>query len=139
MITRVFFDSSVLGAARVLSEEWPSIVYPTHPDWPLKQDAADEVWLSYVGQLGWVAVFRDRRIRYRPAERDALNRHAVRAVSITTARNLRIAEQATLMGRKMPEIEALAHEPAAYYTLNASGLKLKFVYSPNSHNGLSRW
>ncbi|MFV2000234.1 MAG: hypothetical protein ACC654_07715 [Acidimicrobiia bacterium] len=128
MITRVFFDSSVLSAAHALSEEWPSIVYPGHPDWPLKQDAADEVWLAHVGQLGWVAVFRDKRIRYRPAERDALKRHAVRAVSITTNRNLRIADQATLIGRQMPKIEALAGKPAAYYTLNASGLTQKFAY-----------
>lgn len=128
MIARVFFDSSVLSAAHALSGEWPSIVYPGHPDWPLKQDAADDVWLTHVGQLGWVAVFRDKRIRYRPAERDALERHAARAVSITTNRNMKIADQATLIGGHMPRIEALVEMPAAYYTLNASGLRRKFVY-----------
>lgn len=128
MTARVFFDASVLSAALALSADWPSIVYPRHPDWPLKQDAADDVWLPLVGQLGWVAVFRDTRIRYRPAERDALMRSAVRAVSITTNRNLKIAEQVTLVGGQMSKIEALAGMPAAYYTLNASGLTRKFVY-----------
>jgi len=125
---RVFFDSCVLSAALALSDNWPSIVYPGHPDWPLKQDAADEVWLTHVGRQGWVAVFRDTRIRYRPAERDALERYTVRAVSITTNRNLKIAEQSALIGRHMAKIEILAGEPPAYYTLNTSGLSLKFVY-----------
>ncbi len=125
---RVFFDSSVLGAAHVLSQEWSSIVYPGHPDWPLKQDVSDEIWLTHVGRLGWVVVFRDKRVRYRPAQRDALERHGVRAVSITTNRNLKIAEQAALIGEMMPQIEALAGEPPAYYTLNASGLSRKFAY-----------
>ena len=128
MIGRVFFDSSVLSAAHALIGAWPSIVYPGHADWPLKQDAADEVWLTHVGQLGWVAVFRDKRIRYRPAERDALTRHAVRAVSITSNRNLKIAEQASLIGEHMPRIELLVAEPPAYYTLNSAGLRRKFVY-----------
>jgi len=125
---RVFFDSSVLSAALALSDDWPSIVYPGHPDWPLKQDAADEVWLTYVGQQGWVAVFRDKRIRYRPAERDALEMRTVRAVSITANRSLKIAEQAALIGKYMPKIELLATELPAYYTLNMSGLSQKFVY-----------
>jgi len=120
---RVFFDSSVLGAALILSQEWPFIVYPGHPDWPLKKDAADEVWLAYVGNLGWVAVFRDRRIRYRPAERDALARHAVRAVSITTKSDLTNMAKAKLIGSNMDKIEALAAKSPAYYTLNASGLR----------------
>ncbi len=128
MIARVIFDSSVLSAALALSDDWASIVYPGHPDWPLKQDAADEVWLNHVGQLGWVAVFRDKRIRYRPAERAVLRRHTVRAVSITTNRNLKIAEQAALIGNHMAKIELLAGMPPAYYTLNMSGLSQKFVY-----------
>lgn len=128
MIARVFFDSSVLGAALALSEEWPSIVYPGHPDWPLKQDVADEAWLAHVGQLCWVSVFRDKRIRYRPAEWDALQRHAVRAVNVTTKKNLKVAEQAALIGGQMLKIQALTKESAAYYTLNASGLRRKLVH-----------
>lgn len=128
MKERVFFDSSVLGAALVLAGDWPSIVYPGHPDWPLKQDALDEVWLPLVGNLGWVAVFRDRKIRYRPAERDALVRHSVRAVSITTKRDLTNVEKATLIGNSMAKIEALAGKPPAYFTLNASGLRKQDLY-----------
>jgi hypothetical protein len=125
---RVFFDSSVLGAALLLSNEWPSIVYPGHPDWPLKQNAPDEIWLALVGDLGWVAVFRDKRIRYRPAERQALESHGVRAVSITTTSNLKMAEVAKLIENCMAKIEALAAKPPAYHTLNASGLRKQDLY-----------
>jgi len=122
---RVFFDSSVLGAAHALVTDWPLIVFPGHPDWPLKQDAADEVWLSYVGERGWVAVFRDKRIRYRAAEWDALTRHKVRSVNLTTRRNLKIRQQAELFERTMPRIVSMLAEPAGYYHLTLGGLELK--------------
>lgn len=128
MTPRVFFDASVLGAGLILSEDWQSIVYPGHPDWPLKQNAADEIWLALVGDLGWVAVFRDKRIRYRPAERDALIRHRVIAVSITTRTDLTVAQKAKLIEGHMPKIEGLAGKPPAYHTLNASGLRKQDLY-----------
>ncbi len=126
--TRVFFDASLLGASRELEIRWPFIVYPGHPDWPLKQDAADEVWLELIGTLGWVAVLRDKRIRYRPGERDALTSHQVRVVNLTTSRNLGIREQVELIEPKILRIRSLADEDAAYYHLTLGGLELKLRY-----------
>ena len=40
-------------------------------------DTPDEVWLEAVGRRGWVALTHDRRIRYKPNERDAVVRHRV--------------------------------------------------------------
>jgi hypothetical protein len=40
-------------------------------------DTADEVWLAEVGKRGWIALTHDRRIRYKPNERDAVMRHGV--------------------------------------------------------------
>ena len=40
-------------------------------------DTADEVWLEAVGTRGWIALTHDRRIRYKPNERDAVMRHSV--------------------------------------------------------------
>jgi hypothetical protein len=122
---RVFFDASVIGAAQRLELEWPMIVYPGHPDWPLKQDAPDEVWLTLIGRLGWVAVLRDKRVRYRPAEWHALETHRVRAVNITTNRNLGLEEQTDLLGRHMPAIVQLTAEAPGYYHLTLGGLELK--------------
>lgn len=40
-------------------------------------DTLDEVWLAEVGKRGWIALTHDRRIRYKPNERDAVMRHGV--------------------------------------------------------------
>lgn len=40
-------------------------------------DTPDEVWLAEIGRRGWVALTHDRRIRYKPNERDAVMRHSV--------------------------------------------------------------
>ena len=40
-------------------------------------DTPDEAWLAEVGQQGWIALTHDRRIRYKPNERDAVIRHSV--------------------------------------------------------------
>src|SRR5436190_9605130 len=40
-------------------------------------DTPDEVWLAEIGRRGWIALTHDRRIRYKPNERDAVMRHAV--------------------------------------------------------------
>jgi hypothetical protein len=37
----------------------------------------DAVWLEEVGRRGWIALTHDRRIRYKPNERDAVMRHGV--------------------------------------------------------------
>lgn len=126
--TRVFFDASLLGAARELATRWPFIVHPGHPDWPLKQDAADAEWLELIGTLGWVAVMRDKRIRYRPGERAALTSHRVRVVNLTTKRNLGIQEQLQVIEPKIIAIRSLGDEAAAYYHLTLGGLELKLRY-----------
>ncbi len=48
-------------------------------------DAADEVWLEAVGKRGWIALTHDRRIRYKPNERDAVMRHGVALLVIVGA------------------------------------------------------
>ena len=48
-------------------------------------DTADEVWLEAVGKRGWIALTHDRRIRYKPNERDAVMRHGVALLVIVGA------------------------------------------------------
>ena len=40
-------------------------------------DTPDDAWLAEVGKRGWIALTHDRRIRYKPNERDAVIRHGV--------------------------------------------------------------
>ena len=39
---------------------------------------ADEAWLPYVGERGWIVLTKDKRNRYNEIERDAVRRHRVR-------------------------------------------------------------
>jgi hypothetical protein len=48
-------------------------------------DTADEAWLEAVGERGWIALTHDRRIRYKPNERDAVIRHGVALLVIVGA------------------------------------------------------
>lgn len=43
----------------------------------------DEVWLTEVGQHGWIAILRDQQIRRRPLERAALKNARVAAFVFT--------------------------------------------------------
>ena len=48
-------------------------------------DTPDTAWLEVVGERGWIAVTHDRRIRYKPNERDAVMRHGVALLIVVGA------------------------------------------------------
>lgn len=48
-------------------------------------DTTDEEWLEEIGKRGWIALTHDRRIRYKPNERDAVMRHSVGLLVIVGA------------------------------------------------------
>jgi len=48
-------------------------------------DAPDEAWLEEVGKRRWIALTHDRRIRYKPNERNAVMRHGVALLVIVGA------------------------------------------------------
>lgn len=125
---KIFFDASLIGVARVVELQDDRIVYPGHPLWPYDQTVDDEVWLQYVGDHGWCAILRDKKIRYREAEKAALERHEVRAVVIATGRNLTIADNAALLTKYWAGIADLFGSPPGYYHLTMSGLSLRLEY-----------
>ena len=45
-------------------------------------DAPDEDWVELVGKKGWIALTKDKNIRYRFAELDAIKTHKARVVVI---------------------------------------------------------
>ena len=48
----------------------------------LAPDAPDEEWIALVGRRGWVAITKDRNVRYRAAELGAIRRHSARIIVI---------------------------------------------------------
>lgn len=74
-------------------------------------DAPDEKWLTVVGARGWVVLTHDRRIRYKPNERDAVIRHRVALLVIVGAAPYPYLARAFVA--TLPRIERflVAHEP----------------------------
>jgi hypothetical protein len=66
-------------------------------------DTPDDVWLAEVGQRGWIALTHDRRIRYKPNERDAVLRHGVALLVIVGA--VPFADLARAFVATLPRIE----------------------------------
>jgi hypothetical protein len=125
---QIFFDANLLGAAKALEPQEARIVYPGHPAWPFDQDEADEVWLPLVGGDHWLAITRDRRMRYRNAERLALIENRVRVVNVATNANLNIQGTITLLLQHWTDIETTLAQPPAFYHLTTTGLATMLRY-----------
>ena len=65
-------------ADRLRSE---GITVEVHDD-HLPPGAPDEEWIALVGQRDWVAITRDRNVRYRSAELASIEEHSARVVVI---------------------------------------------------------
>ena len=63
--------------------------------------ALDEEWLPEIGRRGWVLITKDREIRYRATEREALLGAGVRAFVLRT-RGLSGFENAQILVRALP-------------------------------------
>lgn len=87
------------------------------------QGLRDEEWLREAGQRGWAVLMKDAKIRYRPAERDALITHNVRAFCLANA-NLRAIEQAERLVANIARILVLAEQPGPFiYGVYADGVR----------------
>jgi PIN like domain len=88
------------------------------------QGLADTEWLRDAGGNGWVVLMKDDKIRYRPAELEALTASGVRAFCLTNA-NLRGADMAQRFVDQLPKILRIANEqPGPYiYGVYADGVR----------------
>ena len=80
----------------------------------LREDAPDEDWIALVGRKNWVAVTKDKNIRYRTAELDAIRKHSARVVVIrmNNATGPQIAD--ALMKGRCRLVRFTANTPAPY-------------------------
>ena len=82
----------------------------------------DEKWLASAGKHGWIVLSADKRIRFRPDEREAFVRNKVRAVFLTSG-NLTTAQQVSLITRAASRIlDTVLHTaPPAAFSLTKDG------------------
>ncbi len=86
----------------------------------LPADAPDEDWLALVGRNGWVAITKDRNIRYRAAEIDAIRIHSARVVVIRM-KNASGSDLAELLAKGRRRIARFAARTTAPFVARMYG------------------
>ena len=126
MVGSFFVDENDLALGKRLAELHAGVVYPGHPDIPeVPRGALDDEWLPVVGVNRLVVITRDRRIRYRPAERMAWVRHDVRGFVLTGRRSQSRSDSLALLETHWGRVEALvAAEPEGPWmrSITSSGI-----------------
>jgi PIN like domain len=86
-----------------------------------RQGTPDADWLPVVGERGWIVLTKDTRIRYRPAEKQALLGAGVRAFAFTSG-SLSGAQMGDAIVKALPKILALlaSHQRAFVARITAA-------------------
>jgi hypothetical protein len=105
---RFFADESVLGLGKTLAIARRDLVHPGHPIIPdVPTGALDTVWIPEVAARGLVVFARDRRIRTKPAELEALRNAGLRVFWIAGKKDLTTWGYLIRLVRRWDEIEAM--------------------------------
>lgn len=90
---------------------------------PADELVTDVEWLERSGREDWAVLMKDDRIRYRPAEREALIAAGVVAFCLAGG-NMRAAEMADLLVSRLPQMQRLCLEPGpSLHIVSRGGLR----------------
>jgi hypothetical protein len=86
----------------------------------------DEEWLRFVGQKGWIAITKDKRIRYRGPALEVIRKEKVKLFVLSKG-NLTGLEMAEIIKRATPRIKTFIakHEPPFIAIITKSGKLVK--------------
>lgn len=127
-----YFDASVpIDVARALALVRDDIVYPGGPGCEIKSPGAKDVeWLPIAGRNGWIVVMRDKKIRVRHHEREALLEAGVRAFCFTGGGNYSKWQLLDLFVRQVDAMTRVAAEPGPYIcSVTQAGVRRLFPQS----------
>jgi hypothetical protein len=85
-LPHVFVDRSLgrIAVPRLLREAGLRLTtLAEHYGIPQDEDVEDVTWIEDTARLGWVVFMKDARIRYRPAEQEAVHTHSARCFYVT--------------------------------------------------------
>lgn|GEM_PF-1619029 len=119
-----YLDASLqLPVCQALDLIRPDVQFPGKTGCPISApNVPDEHWLPIVGDLDWIVVMRDKRIRNRKAERDALMASGVRAFCLTGAGNYSKWDTLSLLVRRWASMEDISAGAGPYiYALTQGG------------------
>lgn len=93
------------------------------------EDEDDPVWLEYIGIEGWILITRDERVRYNPAETQALKAHGVGAFFLGGKHRTRceLIQQVVRNWPRIKEVAAKTRRPFAFRVRPTGG---KFIEIP---------
>lgn len=120
-----YVDASVPVAVRTaLASVRDDVLYAGGPNAP-KESTQDRHWLKTAGDEGWVVLKRDKKIRHRPGERNALIAAGVRTFCLTGAGNYNRWAVLRLLAARWPRIEEVAStRPGPYiYAVTWDGVR----------------
>ncbi len=120
-----YVDASVPIAVRTaLASVREDIVYAGGPNAP-KERTQDRHWLATAGREDWVVIKRDKRIRTRPWEREALVAAGVRTFCLTGGGNYTRWHTLRLLTARWARIEEIAEKvPGPYiYSVTWDGVR----------------
>lgn len=127
---RFFADESVLGLGLALARLRPDTVHPGHPLIPeVPLGATDEEWVPAVAARGLIAIGRDKRMRTRPGERQAILAAGLRYVWIGGKRDETSWQWMRRLARYWDDIERLADDLGAgpwFLTVNQAGVVVSY-------------
>jgi len=86
-------------------------------------DTPDREWLAVAGREGWLVISRDKRIRRRPGEREAIRVNGVGCFILGWRKNLKREEYVDVLVGSLDEMQArFAETPRPFiYVVNAAG------------------
>lgn len=86
-------------------------------------DTPDSQWLAEAGREGWLVITRDKRIRYRPAEKEAVREHGVGCFVLGHRKNLTRDEYLRFLPPLLDEMERLFAETSRpfIYVVDSAG------------------
>jgi hypothetical protein len=103
---RFFVDENDLALGRSLALAHKDVVHPGHPRLPdVPLGTPDAHWLPVVDGLDLVIITRDKRIRSRPIEAEAVITAGVRGFVLTSAGDLSTWQTLTLLVRQWDAME----------------------------------
>jgi predicted nuclease of predicted toxin-antitoxin system len=115
----VFFVDRSLGKLKVAGALRAAGGIVEVHDNHFEADARDETWLKAVGQRGWVVLTKDKNIRYRVGERQALTSFGVRAF-VLAAGGLSGDEMAAIFAAAVPRMEQFLKKNKGPFVVSVS-------------------
>ena len=90
---------------------------------PADEGIADEDWLELAGSRGWVVLMKDTQIRYRRAEREAVQSHNVRCFCLSSQQLTAAAMAMRFLDNLAAIVAACAEDGPFIYAVHSNRIE----------------